>query len=97
MSFSLSSSGAEQCRLRLADELPVNMQVALGRAASVASGSSVSKLPTSAAPSAEAIQRAVASIVRKSATGQSIKGVVTAGVLKAGYYAWQKIKKRFSA
>jgi len=49
------------------------------------------------ASSSEAVRRAVTSIVRASATSQSLKGIVTVGLLKSSYYAWQKIKKRFGA
>ena len=45
--------------------------------------------------SPDAIRTAISRIVRSSATSQTLKGLFTVGLIKSGYYAWQKVKKRF--
>lgn len=41
------------------------------------------------------IRSALASIVAKAASAQSVKGLVTAGMLKSAAYLLEKTKKRF--
>lgn len=47
-------------------------------------------------PGGNAIRSALSSIVARSASAQSIKGIITAGIVKSSYYLFQKIKKRFA-
>jgi len=79
---------SEAGRRGLVQALPRNVRALLPEPAASAASASASA-------SAEAVRRAVSDIVRRSATSQSLKGLVTVGVLKSGFYAWQKLKKRF--
>jgi translocator assembly and maintenance protein 41 len=76
---SFSARTSEAGRHGLVQALPRNVRMLMPRHSS----------------SAEAIRQAVTRIVRSSATSQSLKGVATVGLLKSGFYAWQKLKKRF--
>lgn len=77
-----------ETRWKLASTLPLTMRRVLliqGRA----------KYLQSHPPGNTAIRSALATIVAKAASSQSVKGIVTAGVLKCASYILAKVAKRF--
>jgi hypothetical protein len=46
-------------------------------------------------PKNKVLKRAVASIVRKYSRTQSLKGIVTAGLIKSSVYVAQKLKRTY--
>lgn len=70
---------SEAARVQLLRELPVGLRERLDHVVGV--------------PSSEVVRAAVASIVGPPARTQSLKGILTGGVVKSVKYAWEKVKK----
>jgi translocator assembly and maintenance protein 41 len=80
--YTFSTLAPEKCRHYLAQVLPDNLKLKLA------------DFHLNDVPSSEDMKRAIYAIVSKSATSQTLKGILTVGVVKSASYCWQKIKKR---
>jgi translocator assembly and maintenance protein 41 len=80
--YTFSAMVPEKSRQYLAQVLPDNLKLNL------------TDFRLNEAPSAEDMKRAIYAIVSNSATSQTLKGILTIGMVKSANYCWQKIKKR---